>query len=453
MHRSLSIPEIRDSIFAQLEDDDGNHSIQDLRLRGLQGLPKSSLGFLVAPTAHSQELVQPSDIEETKPKRGFSNWSVLLKYAFLIQRIHLLRPEDLKKAQHIHRKIGPWLPPGREHLCPNLKCLKLRLCKASDSPVLMPCISLLCGPKIVDLSVILASGSESAALSLSLPIPWTQLTTLYLGNPSVGEQPVQRGILSEIALGLNDIQDLSCDHLDQTAMEHTSQLPRLQKLTLKVPAVLHLPSPQFWSSVETPLLPALRHLCFEDTTIEFAVAFLDLLAERCLIDLYIGTVAVVMNSTIGELYTAITHNITHSALQILEDVAPKYDSVIELPLLSWKDAPRLMSSMGARFPEIILQSSIGFDIDDGLAWAIAQAWPRVELLLLATAIIDKDVRYPGSHRLPIPSFIFERGKSPITDPPAVATFMSALFPNLVDIEWRTLMRIPKKPSTLNGRTY
>ncbi|KAJ7100558.1 hypothetical protein C8R43DRAFT_846606, partial [Mycena crocata] len=113
---------------------------------------------------------------------------------------------------------------------------------------------------------------------------------------------------------------------------------------------------------------------------------------------------------------------------------------------------------------VILKPPVGFDIDDATAWDMARAWPRLDSLVLETAT---DFSHPPSMSLAglrafakhcpkltsltiavdassVPAFddspetrisqlglrILDVSTSPISDPPAIARFMSALFPAL-----------------------
>ncbi|KAJ7226752.1 hypothetical protein GGX14DRAFT_555340 [Mycena pura] len=126
----------------------------------------------------------------------------------------------------------------------------------------------------------------------------------------------------------------------------------------------------------------------------------------------------------------------------------------------------------ANLTTISLCPPAGFDIDDTTAWDLARTWPKLECLMLKPSV-DWRHRFPPIHmtlhglrafaehckRLEeltihvnateVPPLddsttrvspdicvlnFFNVGASPISDPPAVARFLFALFPDLLDLE-------------------
>ncbi|KAF8218189.1 hypothetical protein K438DRAFT_2038903, partial [Mycena galopus ATCC 62051] len=398
-----------------------------------------------------------------------ADWDVALAYAFRVQelRLHWSQFDDTVSSRVIAvdvlETISSQLP--RDHLFPNLKKLWFQLSEEAGSY-----INIFLGPKIIDADIYLPSNSHTL---LNLPLRYPELRRLVFcgtGNPST------YGALSKIALSLNRIEALRLPKLDRVALEHVSRLPSLQSLRLDAPALPDLgPPTPFYSFVEahSPSFSALRDLDFESTTIEFAIEFLQLLSNCCLVSFHVGTAEPATKSTTRQFYAALASHLSHSTLQTLY-VLFEGNSVMPTSL---EDTPVNYVIDGfilaklfcfVNLTNVELAHPVGFDIDDTTAWDIARAWPRVRVLSLTGGT---DLRHPSCPRMSllglkafanhcpqlvflaiafdastVPSFHDSPGTisqsyltelnvdiAPINDPLAVATFMSALFPSLTEI--------------------
>ncbi|KAJ7202458.1 hypothetical protein B0H12DRAFT_1162647 [Mycena haematopus] len=485
MHRAFHIAEILDHIFAQLQSDDGLSrryfaalartckSFQDPALNFLWREQDTLVNIFKCLPSHTWAIVTPAKrLHITSPLRP-ADLDIPLAYALRIRTLNLRAGQirsDLLWVADTMQMLSSMLP--RDHLCPNLTSILLELGLDSDSQALFSFIHLFLGPKIVHLDIVLPSSSPNVFSLLDLPIQYPQLRQFWLRGQSPGDQPFW-DVLSKIALTLNRIESLALDKLDGPAIEHLSQLPALKSLRLEVPELIDLmPSSRFRSLIEpqTHRFSSLCDLYFGNTTIEFVIEFLALLSNCCLVNFHVGTTVLVEKSTTRRLYAALATHLAHSTLQILFVDVPE-ELEIETPTTSTLanyvvDGSILATTFCfANLTEIILRPPAGFDIDDPMAWDIARAWPRVHSLFLVAAT---ELRHPSSMSLrglsafakhcpeltylgvtfdastippPTPELIVSQMSldsldvsiSPITDPPAVASFMSALFPNLATI--------------------
>ncbi|KAF8134673.1 hypothetical protein K438DRAFT_1997714 [Mycena galopus ATCC 62051] len=377
------------------------------------------------------------------------DWDRPLAYASRIRTLKLSSPQDLELVA-IFERIRVDYGLRRDHLFPNLR--EIKIVQHGDSvrapPALTSCASLFRSPRIVAVDI----WFDNSILDplRGLPIRYSQLTTLRLR--CAPDMAIPCDMLSNIALALKRIEHLSCEFLDRAAMEHISQLPGLRSLFLMAPTVPHLPSPQFRASIDQQILlfPVLRHVHFSTITIEFAVGFL-LLSNWSLVDFYAST--------------------TVHAPKLCESFFWEYDDE-EIPSddahADYVVDGHILAVLFCftNLTEITLEASVGFDIDDAMAWDIARAWPRLTELKLSAA---RHVHYPshmtllglkafathcpaleslaitfdasaapssdGSAEAISPQLRLtdiDIGTSPITDPPAVAKFLGVLFPNLAN---------------------
>ncbi|KAJ7259097.1 hypothetical protein B0H12DRAFT_1279178 [Mycena haematopus] len=256
---------------------------------------------------------------------------------------------------------------------------------------------------IIHLDIRLPHSSPYVLSLPGLPIRYPQLRKLWLKDNSPGAQPLW-GVQSKIALTLNRIESLTVDKLDRPAIEHFAQLPALKSLSLEVPDLMDLrPSSQFRSLMEpqTRRFSSLRDLDLGNTTIEFAIEFLDLLSNCCLVEFYVSTTVLAEKSTTRRFYAALANHLSHSTLQILFVDVPEGDEIeapATLTLANYVvDGSILAAALCfVNLTEIILLPPVGFDIDDAMAWDIARAWPRVHYLSLTAAT---ELHHPSSMSL------------------------------------------------------
>ncbi|KAJ7788929.1 hypothetical protein B0H14DRAFT_3575436 [Mycena olivaceomarginata] len=263
-------------------------------------------------------------------------------------------------------------------------------------------------------------------------------------------------------------------------MHRTFGIPEILDLifaTSRICEIWDSPLPRFRSLVhpQTPRFSTLHDLFFGNTTLEFAIEFLDQLSNCCLVTFHVGTTVSATTSATRQLYAALASHFNHSTLQTLHIGFPESHSVMETtpPALSnyLIDGPILATLFCfGNLTEITLEPPVGFDIDDETVADMARAWPKLKSRCL---IASSDLHHPSSMLLnglcvfanhcyeltyltiafdasTVPPFddssvtavsqssltSLDVGASPMIHPSLVAQFLSRLFPNLAII--RTL---------------
>ncbi|KAJ6550863.1 hypothetical protein DFH09DRAFT_988706 [Mycena vulgaris] len=402
-----------------------------------------------------------------------ADWEIPLSYARRIRTLSLdvgvgyVEPTFLDAA--ILDTISSSLP--QELLCPNLRSI-------SWGPKLDPVFSnilLFLGPNITTVHLSLPAPSISLIASLStLPLRYPELKTLHISWDNWDSFPLCP-ISSIIALDLDQIEILSLDGLDRAALQHLSHLPYLHSLTLHAPEVVHLGSSP---SLSMGPFPALRSVTFLTTTFEFAAKFVDLLSDCRLEAFTVRTKVLATKMDTRQLYSSLASRMSHSALQSLTVQVVDYDSPTPPPemIADYAISGNTLAPL-FRFwnlTRIVLRTPVGFGIDDTTAWDIARAWPNLQSLTLDAAselhhtptmtlaglrafathckvLSDLNISFdastvppfdnsPGTRISQLQLRFLGVAASPISEPPAVARFISGLFPRLMTIstvrEWR-----------------
>ncbi|KAF8152694.1 hypothetical protein K438DRAFT_2079242 [Mycena galopus ATCC 62051] len=495
MHRSLNIAEIRDSIFAQiplLSQNVPSYMSEAYRAgcksfaalaRTCKSFQDPALDFLwrnqytlvnvfkcLPSHNHLWQIQDDGDLKLRANRTSREDWDRPLAYASRIRMLQL--PQEDFELVAIFERVRVDYGLRRDHLLPDLREIRIRFINSRVRPDLTSCASLFRSPRIIVVDI-----EDSTPDSLSgIPIPYSQLTTLNLFISS--RMVIPCDVRDNIALALKEIEHLTCDSLGRAAMEHISQLPGLQSLSLEAPTLLHLPPPKFRSSMDsqTPLFPVLRHISFDDTSFQFAIAFLDLnpLSTWSVVDFDVGTTLHATTMATRQLYTTLATRLSHSALETLQTTwGPGDDDDEQMP----SDTARAGYSVDGHLlavlfcftnlTQVSLVACGGFDIDDAMAWDIARAWPRLTDLVLTELMhihhppritllglkafathcpaleylsiaFNASVVPPsgGSTETISPQLLLTQiqiDTCPITDPPAVAEFLGVLFPNLAII--------------------
>ncbi|KAF8180774.1 hypothetical protein K438DRAFT_1976594 [Mycena galopus ATCC 62051] len=498
MHPGLEIPEILESIFTHL---DGRYvqsrtglkdlaalarTCKDFQNPALDLLWREQTGLLDLLKCFPSHLWEEDKIDEGEDEDEEENdhpfritgsispedWDVPLAYASRIQTL-IFYQQHFESAA-VLEGIRRGLP--RQHLCPNLQRIKVVWLPTANPSALATVTSLFGCPRLIDVAIYVSESAPDVLSLQGLRIRYSELTVLDLAG-EFGCTSASSGVLSPIVLSLNRIECLSCRHLNREAMEHISQLPGLRRLTLIAPALPHLPSPPFPSTMgsRTSMFPALRSLYLLTTTIEFVIGFLELLTNSCLAELCISYEVHTTKYTITQLYMTMERHLSHAALQNLEIVHnDDDDGATGIPLAPSEanfanymvDGRRLaVLCCFANLTRILLRTPLGFDVDDTTAWSMARAWPRLRSLALQKSsychhpfsvtlvgpkafathcreLVYLGITFDASTVPPLGNISAQSsltglavGVSTITDAPAVAEFLVALFPNLRYIEW------------------
>ncbi|KAJ7666768.1 hypothetical protein DFH06DRAFT_251102 [Mycena polygramma] len=493
MHRALSIPEICEIVCEHLQGP--SPSLDSSRRKDFAALARCCQTFrdpaLNVLWRKQDTLVHvlkclPSDLwEETvegdagAPRLGLrgertplpEEWDRCSFYARRIRELELHWPTRLNKFPSLpmFQMLSEYFP--EDFLCPNLKSISWE----PEHP-LFPYLRLFLGPKITAVSI--STSVFNMPPLFGLAIRYAELKTLKLDI--ISTDALFAHTSSKIVLKLAEIENLTLEKIDRAALEHLSRLPSLKSLELLQPEEWDL-GPSSTSYVADAPFPALRSLQFSVTTIEFALQFTNMLSDCHLQEFSMETAFVVTSATNVQLYSALASHISHTALQSLTIAdADGEDSMLLPPAAVIADCVISGSLLGPLFcfqnlTSVHLTPSTGFDIDDAAAWDMARAWPQITFLRMTTCCTELGHRTSMTlHGLrafakhcanlnklcitvdasAVPAFdgspetrlsqralgTFEVAESPISEPAAVARFLSALFPCLAEIdtvdEWR-----------------
>ncbi|KAJ7440274.1 hypothetical protein B0H11DRAFT_2292953 [Mycena galericulata] len=399
-------------------------------------------------------------IEPIRP----ADWNIPLKYA---RRIRVLKlPHQWQSgpsaapSSAVFDTIAASLP--QDHLCPNLRDISLDLVDTS----LFPYIHLLLGRKIIAVKISFPN-EDSESLPQLLPTLkpcLSELKRLTLTDDH-DDFYLDCRTVSDIVMHLGRIEELTVDKLNRKAFEHLSRLSTLRSLDLKYPSLEDLgtsPSSPDGRSRYQPF-PALRQVHFRQG-IDYAIEFVVLLSDCCLDTFGIVCDGNFLSTAIlGRLCKALGSHVLHSALEYLsiqtELDMPTPRMIASNDLITVHELAPLLSF--ENLTKLDLDIPWGFDIDDNAASDMARAWPKLITIritayqsppsmtldgLRAFAIHCKYLTYFSIplNASTIPPFdqtrvsqdrlsVLNVRSSPISDPHAVARFLSGIFPKLVKI--------------------
>ncbi|KAJ7635465.1 hypothetical protein DFH06DRAFT_1435963 [Mycena polygramma] len=359
------------------------------------------------------------------------DWDRFHVYARRVKNLSFSDYTDNRAAWlPVFRMLAVWFPGDQKCMFPNLRSLKWGI----FLPLSFPYVRLFLWPRLE--AITLDGLATEAVLALLLTLPercpllkyvklWTHPLPHTLTSPPI----------SMMIRGLMRLESLHVGTIDQSAFEHLAQLPTLKYLTIRAPSFIPSPSP------DALRLPGLLDAMLpHPPTPEAMTSLLTLLVERC-------------DRTA----------LAHLSLDIL--------SARPLPLATRPPPP-------TPIPFTILQSLFcfgnlrhvdiappaGFDLDDVAVDALARAWPRLQRLQLpvyrqrSPRVTLCGLRSIARHcrdlvflavpfdALTVPEedapSAAERGKmlrtlgvedSSLVDPPAVAAYLYALFPNVDEV--------------------
>lgn len=379
--------------------------------------------------------------------------------------------------------LRPLLPGGL--IFPRIKIL--RWVPWSEGPdISFPCIHLVVGPHLKEMVVQVHPEKATEFLYI--------LSSRYLSLEHVGihtypDPPALDAStlipMSFFLHGLLNITMIDVDILDDAALEHLSRLPSLERLTIRVPNPDHWHRRHYPVGVQGPGVhvqpfPSLQTLSFRDTRVETATAMISKFPNCNIsikrLEIHPSFSHPPTNSRVQECWGAMAIGLLPSVLENL---------VMHINM-GWDDQPQsfLTADVHAyiiatqslevlhRFTNLVvvdLALPVGFDMDNPCAWSLAQAWPRVEKLILRTPLRTPfhhppsmtvtgllafathcrklkqlHITFDGTQVLsptemteaPISQGILDTlgvGHSPITSVNWVGIYLSAIFPSLFKI--------------------
>ncbi|KAJ7760899.1 hypothetical protein DFH07DRAFT_740456 [Mycena maculata] len=474
MHHTLSIPEILELIFEELQcpHPDKRYGRNDFAAlaRTCKTFQDLALDLLWSEQDTLDNILQclPAHLWEVEPLRRITgpiqraDWERPLEYAHRIRTLSLWSSNSFPNHE-VLEALSSGLARPEDYWCTNLR--NIAWFPGDDS--LFPYIRLFLAPKITGARLTIL---ESAVTISLLP---TLLRYPDLKNLNISYVTLDRDAssllcrtVSTIAMGLDRIEELGVHKLDRKALKHLSQLPVLETLCLYSPELEDLgPSSNSANMLQQiHPFPALRILRLSRTTLNFVIEFLDLLSDCHCGSFDVSSDALPTKSTTDQLYAALASHLSRGTLQTLD--IGSYNGmpapgVMDNYVINGQVLAPLFGFVNLTSLE--LQLPVGLDIDDATAWDMARAWMKLDYLsftgvhhsssmtlhgLSAFAKYCKDLAYlkitinastvPAFDDSPDPPF--HLGPGAITDPPTVTRFLSGLFPNLIEIkmhaDWR-----------------
>ncbi|KAJ7742329.1 hypothetical protein B0H16DRAFT_1890334 [Mycena metata] len=262
-------------------------------------------------------------------------------------------------------------------------------------------------------------------------------------------------VISDFVCGLDHIESLEVAYLDQTAHNHIITLPRLKTLTLTTPNLKASTSRVHLPRKIDPRFSALCELTLINTPAESTLAFIASLSNSPLESLTLRNIAPPPMSP----FTSLTH------ISITSKTLPTRAGHLEPPAITIKTLELLFDF--THLTSVELRPPTGIDVTDDDVLLLANAWPHLERLSFRARSRNQPPRatltsllYLAEHcpKLLILEMMVDAstvpaiersvhrarvlqdalvqwtiGRSLIAAPLQVARFLSAIFPELDDI--------------------
>ncbi|KAJ7495627.1 hypothetical protein FB451DRAFT_1478653 [Mycena latifolia] len=223
---------------------------------------------------------------------------------------------------------------------------------------------------------------QGLSILLNLSAKCTDLTSVTIFTPALGHPSIPT--ISAFLRGLMHVQVLAVHGLDQLAIAHLAQLPRLKVLMLRGSFESYAPpdEPSGDASLVPGAFSALEKLTFMRATLDCVTGFLAQTSNCPLVKFEIAAVSPEPTEpTSRAFYTALARHCTQASLRdirIIRAHAVVADTI--QPLLSFNS---LVS--------VHLAHPVGFDLDDSAILAMARAWPQLQFL----SLIVRPARHMG----------------------------------------------------------
>ncbi|KAK6996956.1 hypothetical protein R3P38DRAFT_3068816 [Favolaschia claudopus] len=472
MHRGLHILEVVELICAAADP-----STLAALARTCRALQSPALTVLWETQSELTNLLSclPSDVWETHPSLPYhhsfsfrrpivpSDLPRLLFYAARVKNLYVQRPNSISWS--IYAALSLALP--EYPLLPNLRHLSWRPTEDACSHIRM-----LVGQKLR--SIILDLDGTELVRRQILPYLAAfhpDLTDIHIYPMFSNSSATLESVYSTIR-SMKYLRDLYVATVDSSTLLHLAQLPHLSHLRLNVFPQLH---DDFFIRIATigPVFCALRQLTTYSESIVSFCRLIEMIDADVLTELELGFNSTVKPQDWQALSTTIAQRFskTINQLDIQERCSPEDEIPDRVDLMIPKEAFQPLLACG-HLEGVDIQTLHGILIDNDFVKKVAEAWPRLRNLALAPMaqpaqykpsvtlaglvplaehcrylerliiIVDATGLDPHAREKPgggisseslLELYVVE---SPISSPAAVASFLSAIFPELCAVASR-----------------
>ncbi|KAJ7475050.1 hypothetical protein FB451DRAFT_1397921 [Mycena latifolia] len=377
MHRALEIPEMVGEIVEKLCA--GRLPLRRDDLRDLFALARTSTIFcnpaLDVLWRHQDTIL---NLIQCMPD-GLLDIALIEGQTSIVLRRPILREDWERHLFYLHRvksfSMGPTLSPayfidtlcqslGAEHLFPNLEKLHWH-----GDPTTKH-FRLLLTPRIRHIFLGSIKTIHDLSVLLNLSARCTELTSVIILTSTLGHSAVP--MTSAFVRGLTHVEALTVHGLDQLAIAHLAQLPRLK------------PSGELVSGA----FSALQRLTFMRATLDCVTDFLAQTSNCPLVKFNIAALdPEPTEPTSRAFYAALARHCSQASLRdirIVGDtlgalVAPNAQQIRAHAVVADTIRPLFCFSS---LVSVRLVHPVGFDLDDSAILVMARAWPHVQFLSL-----------------------------------------------------------------------
>ncbi|KAJ7471651.1 hypothetical protein B0H11DRAFT_2283037 [Mycena galericulata] len=364
----------------------------------------------------------------------------------------------------LYQQLQTSLP--RDLLCPNLRDLTW----SPQSASAFPHIFMFLGAQIQRITIGLYGPDSQISLLPQLGIMYPGLLDVTVITPGWHRmnRPLLRQSITSFVSNLTSLKSLSLPDLGREAFDYIAQLPTLRSLVLQHPSEF-TPRIRIAPNADAAQLgfTSLEYLQIDAATPEFTTALICSMKQAPVSSFITEFTPPYQPLYLRDFYSSLAAHLSHDALSCI-NFTNDWEDDLE------RDDMHIITGHILRglfcftnLTEVSLEPRMGFDIDDATVIEMTSAWPRIERLEFVTpayhaqnpaARLTLNVFPAIARHCPSLSFLqifldtsvvpistvaqpvqqhtlmaLDVGHSSISDPLAVASFLSALFLELTTI--------------------
>ncbi|KAJ7624374.1 hypothetical protein FB45DRAFT_1030531 [Roridomyces roridus] len=469
MHRGLRIPELVELIVSHLDPATDPTPLAALA-RTSRVFHHPALDSLWNRQSCTSNLIQcfPQDLWELQTSRYLSrvftfrrpiaapDWDRVLHYSRRIRSFDL-PPLYLEDSSQIFDLLLQTEIPGK-HLLPNLQSLSTGN-PYNPRPVPSAHVAILLGPRISAIRV----GTGHASLFPMLTERFPPLKAVNVGRKQYvlapeDADPADEQCISALLRGLQSVECVEAAYVDLPALLHLGMLASLTTLKLHC-----LPAGSLSSLPDQRLFRHLLHveLCIPPTRTDSVSIFLRSWTCTPLISFIINLPANPTAVLVEGIFSTLAKHCSTTSLQTItlsRDLGAEMAAGEILPDVALKSLTCFVNLV-----ELSVDSTFGYQLDDAGMLELARSWPHIEVLHLQALWHDQtplmtitslrvlaahcpslrslELTFDASSVPPPPRELHHHtvttlnvAHSPISNALDAARYLSAMFPNLSDIQ-------------------